>query len=163
MIPDRRFRPESMTAQEAIAWLKAHRYVWYQAPMDHSPRKVWCTSKLKLWKRQPDRFSVGVETNAGWDNLRFRIDNDHLDRLILPFDLWHHGISATVSHVRYVGQPRAIVLHQSNGFHLSMGSLSHAVNFARRQSMQLSVRYGRRERILVAAVPPISGERTFPR
>jgi hypothetical protein len=39
--------------------------------------------------------------------------------------------------------------------------LSHAVNFAKQQAMQLKVRYGKRERILVPAHPPISGERNF--
>src|SRR4026208_888648 len=104
MIPNRRFRPEPMTAQEAIAWLESHRYIWYQAPMDHSPRRVFTTSRLKRWKRTPERFSIGVETQE----CRFRIDNGHLDRLRFPFPLWHHGITATVSHVDYVGAPHKI-------------------------------------------------------
>lgn len=157
MIPNRRFRPEPMTAIEAIEWLKSHRYTWYQAPMDHRVSPVFITSKLKLWKRSPELFSIGVETNE----CKFRIDNEHLDRLRMPFPLWHHGIEAIVSHVNYVGRPRAIVLYQSNGFHLDMGSLSHAINFAKRQAMRLTVRYGKRERILVPAHAPISGERTF--
>lgn len=163
MIPNRRFRPEPMTALEAIEWLSTHRYVWYHTPMDHSPVKVWCTSKLKLWKRDPQRFSVGVEGSGTMadPSLRFRIDNGHLGRLVIPFPLWHHGITATVSHVNYVGRKHVIVLHQSNGFHLEMGSLSHAINFAKRQAMRLTVRWGKRERILVPAHPPISGERRF--
>ena len=93
-VPDRRFRPEPMTGAEAIEWIQAHRYVWYQAPMDMSPRKVYCTSVLKTWKRDANRFSVGVEVNTGCgENLRFRVDNGHLDRLRMPFTLWHHGIS----------------------------------------------------------------------
>lgn len=129
--------------------------------MDHSPSIVYCTSKLKLWKRAPERFSIGVETQE----LKFRIDNDHLSRLRMPFELWHHGISATVSHVDYVGQKHVIVLHQSNGYHLHMSSLKHAINFAKRQAMQLSVRRvgrkGDRVRVLVPKYPPISGERQF--
>ena len=74
--------------------------------MDHSPRKVYCTSQLKTWKSDASRFSVGVKVNTGCgENLRFRIDNEHLDRLRVPFTLWHHGITATVSHVDYVGSP----------------------------------------------------------
>lgn len=166
-IPDRRFRPEPMTALEAVEWLKTHRYVWYQAPMDHRVSRLTCTSKLKLWKRDLTRFQVSVELPGGYPRPEvFTLDNKHLDRLKMPFELWHHGISATVAHVDYVGSPHTIVLSQSNGFHLTMGSLSHAVNFARRQCMKLTVqkwRNGvRRERVLVPAVDPISGERTFP-
>lgn len=157
MIPDRRFRPEPMTAAEAIEWLKTHRYVWYQAPMDHSPCRLFLSSKLKTWKRDASRFEVSAELpGCGRDVVR--IDNEHLDRLRMPFAEWHHGITATVSHVRYVGrEKRAIVLHQSNGYHLEMSSLSHAINFAKRQAMQLKVG----KRVLVPAHAPISGERTF--
>ncbi len=164
LIPDRRFRPEPMNATEAIAWLQSHRYIWYHAPMDFAPRKLWCKSKLKLWKRSPGRFEVSVELPAdfGYRPETLRIDNTHLSRLVLPFELWHHGITASVSHVKYVGHAkRSIVLHQSNGYHLEMSSLSHAINFAKRQAMQLSVHCGRRQRILVPAHPPISGERNF--
>lgn len=161
MIPNRRFRPEPMTASEAIDWFKTHNYIWYHAPMDISPKKLWVESKLKLWKRDAERFAVSVELPTGWTPETLRIDNGHLDRLRLPFDLWHHGITATVSHVKYVGQPRCIVLHQSNGYHLQMSNLSHAINFAKRQAMQLTARYGKRTRILVKAHAPISGERTF--
>lgn len=157
-ISDRRFRLANVT--EAIEWLKTHRYVWYHAPMDIGPRKVYLTSKLKLWKKSPERFAVSAELNDY--NERFVIDNDHLDRLRIPFDQWHHGITATVSHVRYQGDTkRHIVLHQSNGYHLDMSNLSHAINFARRQAMQLTARYGDRKRILVPAHAPISGERNF--
>ena len=93
------------------------------------------------------------------------IDNEHLDRLRLPFYRWHHGISATVSHVDYIGRPHVIVLHQSNGFHLEMRNLEQAILFARRQAIQLAAerrgRDGVRRRVLVPAYPPISGELTF--
>ena len=161
MIPDRRFRPEPMTASEAIAWLQAHRYIWYQAPMDHSPRKVHCTSALRLWTRSPGRFSGGVQVLTDGGELRFQVNENHLDRLRMPFYRWHHGITATVSHVDYVGKPHQIVLSQSNGFHLAMASLSHAVNFAKHKAMQLTVGCGRRSRVLVPARPPISGEVNF--
>lgn len=164
MIPNRRFRPEPMTATEAIAWLETHRYVWYQAPMDIHVTRLFVKpgAKLKRWKRSPERFSIACEFSVDGHYQTLHVDKGHLDRLRMPFALWHHGITATVSHVRYVGRPkRAIVLHQSNGFHLEMSSLDHAIHFAKRQAMQLKARYGRRERILVPAHPPISGERTF--
>lgn len=163
MISDRRFRPEPMTASEAIEWLKTHRYVWYQAPMDHGPKYVRLTSKLKTWKRSPERFSVSGELNYFE---RFTIDNGHLDRLRMPFELWHHGIKATLSHVKYVGRDKpTIVLHQSNGFHLEMAGVKHAINFAKRSAMELTVtswfRGNKRTRVLVPAREPISGERNF--
>ncbi len=163
LIPNRRFRPEPMDASEAIDWFQSHNYVWYHAPMDISPRKLWTKSKLKTWKREPERFEVSVEMPIdGWGKPEtLRIDNGHLDRLVMPFDLWHHGIEATVHHVDYVGKPHVIVLSQSNGYHLEMSSLRHAVNFAKRQAMRLTVRRGNKRRVLVAARPPISGERSF--
>jgi len=163
LIPDRRFRPEPMTALEAIEWLSTHRYVWYKAPMDYNVTRLHFkpSAKLKLWKRDAERFSIACEFSIDGRYQTLHVDNGHLDRLRLPFDKWHHGITATVSHVDYVGQRHVIVLHQSNGYHLHMSSLSHAVNFAKRKAMQLKVRYGKRERILVPAHPPISGERNF--
>lgn len=179
MIPNRRFRHEPMTAQEAIDWLQSHSYVWYQAPMDHSPRRVSCT-RLKLWKRSPERFSVKAEVWSDGTELRFVIDNEHLDRIRMPFELWHHGIAADVQHEHvlangYVSHDSKrgllkrgeailktrVVLNQSNGFHLRFDKLAHAVSFARGKAMELTVRYGRKVRVLVAACAPISGERNF--
>ena len=162
-VSDRRFRPAA-SVSEAIEWLKNHRYLWYQAPMDHGPSRLSLTSKLQLWKRSPLRFAVSVESVNTWANpsLRFRIDEGHLDRIRIPFDRWHHGITATLTHVRYVGRAKpAIVLNQSNGYHLEMSGVRHAVNFAKRQAMRLTVTRGNRTRILVPAHPPISGERNF--
>ena len=158
-VSDRRFRPAA-SVSEAIEWLKTHRYVWYQAPMDIHVTRVSLTSKLRLWKRSPLRFAVSGELNNY--NERFRIDEGHLDRIRIPFERWHHGITATLTHVRYVGRAKpAIVLHQSNGYHLEMSGVRHAINFARRQAMRLTVTRGNRTRILVPAHPPISGERNF--
>lgn len=165
MIPNRRFRPEPMTTLEAIEWLKTHRYVWYQAPMDHSPRRLFTSSKVKTWKRAPERFQVSVELplefGAGNRPDILLLNEEHLDRLRMPFELWHHGVKATVSHVNYVGSPHRIVLHQSNGFHLDMNSLDHAMHFARTKHMELTVVRGKRTRVLVPACEPISGERNF--
>jgi hypothetical protein len=163
--PDRRFRPEPMTAQEAIDWLKTHRYVWYQVPMDLSPVKLHCSSKLKLWKRDASRFQVSLEMpyQFGCGNRPevIRLDNSHLDRLRLPFPLWHHGVKATVAHVDYVGKKHVICLSQSNGYHLNMPDLRSAINHARGKAMELTARYGKRVRVLVPAREPISGERQF--
>ncbi len=164
LIPDRRFRPEPMTAVEAIAWLQAHRYIWVQAPFDHSPVKCYCNSKLKLWKRDATRFSVTVQSHHCATEVH-TIDNGVLDRLRMPFSEWHHGISATLTHVDYIGKPRTLVLHQSNGFHLEMHSVRHAIAFAKRQAMELTVSkwfHGKlKTRTLVKACRPISGEHTF--
>ena len=161
-VSDRRFRPAASVG-EVIDWLKTHRYVWYQAPMDYSPSRVSLTSKLQLWKRSPLRFAFSVESINTWANpsLRLRIDEGHLDRIRIPFERWHHGITATLTHVRYVGRAKpAIVLNQSNGYHLEM-SVRHAINFAKHKAMRLTVTRGNRTRILVPAHPPISGERNF--
>src|SRR5208282_5643211 len=93
LIPNRRFRPEPMTALEAIEWLQTHRYVWYQAPMDYQPVKLYMkpAAKLKLWKRNPERFSIACEFSVDGRYQTLHVDNDHLDRLRLPFELWHHG------------------------------------------------------------------------
>jgi hypothetical protein len=160
LIPDRRFRPEPMTAKEAIEWCKTHKHVWYQAPMHLSPIRLDLSSKLKTWKKSPERFEISATTYSG-EKLVIRIDNGHLDCLRMPHDLWHHGISAVVHHVDYVGHRHQIVVSQSNGFHLQFVKLAHAITFARIQSMELTAKRGKRTRILVPAVAPISGERGF--
>lgn len=185
-LPYRRFREDPATPADVLDWLKTHRYIWYKAPMDFEPRKVYLTSKVTTWKRDPARFSFGVETNAGWDNLRFRVDNDHLDRIMIPNPLWWHGITAHACHehklssgfvshaskgyIRQTGRYRSdcgpngveilstyITIHQSNGFWLTFDKLSHAINFCRRKNIRLTVGRGRRFRVLVAE-RPMSGE-----
>ncbi len=168
VIANRRFREEPPNAMEAIEWLKTHRYIWYQAPMDSGPRRLSLTSKLQLWKRDPKRFAVSVESSGTFADpgLRFRIDNAHLDRLRIPYEQWHHGISATLTHQQYVGSTkRYLVLNQSNGYHLQMSNVKHAIAFARSSAIELSViawyRGKRLVRTLVPARAPISGERNF--
>lgn len=180
-LPYTRFRETPTTAAEAIAWLNSHRYVWYKAPMDISPRKVWLTSKVKTWKRSPGKFSVGVEVTMGFEpNLRFRIDQEHLDRILIPNPLWWHGITATVGHTFHIGPHSNVIsersrgslrkhgswtgseyvpapilkteitVHQSNGFHLPFSKLAHAIEFCKRQNIRLTVRHGRRTRVMVS-------------
>lgn len=180
-LPYTRFRETPTTAAEAIAWLQSHCYVWYKAPRDIAPRKVWLTSKVKTWKRSSDRFSVGVEVNQGFEpTLRFRIDEGHLDRILIPNPLWWHGITATVGHTFHIGPynnvisersrgslrkygswtgteyvpapilKTEIMVHQSNGFHLPMRSLAEAIEFCKRQNIRLVAKYGRRTRVLVS-------------
>lgn len=159
-VESRRFNPDSPTTTQAIEWLKTHRYVWFQTDWQSGPRRLDCTSRLQLWKRG-ERFAVTVEVNDVRGYRRMRLTESDVSNLRLPFDLWHHGITATVSRVHYVGRSPAIVLHQSNGFHLEMSSLGHAINFAKRSAMQLTVKRGRRTRVLVPARAPISGEQIF--
>lgn len=174
LIPDRRFRPEPMAAREILAWLETHDYVWYQAPGDYAVRRVLLNSKVKLWKRDPERFEVSAQwygdvAQGGQRNTRtsvFKLTNEHLGCLRMPFPLWHHGITATLTHIQYQGwDKRAIVLNQSNGFHLEMTGLKHAIAHARHSAMELTVTawfHGKkRTRVLVPAREPISGERTF--
>lgn len=179
-LPYTRFRPEPMSTQEAIQWLQTHSYVWYKAPMDIAPRKVWLTSKLKLWKRSSRRFAVSAECSQGFEStLRFRIDEGHLGRLLLPNALWWHGITATVGHTFHIGPYSNVIsersrgslrkygswtgseyvpapilraeitVHQSNGYHLPMRSLAEAISFAKHQNIRLVVQRGRRSRVLV--------------
>jgi hypothetical protein len=176
-LPYERFRRD-ISATEAIEWLKTHRYVWYHAPMDIAPRRLYVTSKLKLWARDKERFAVSVEHLAGYDTLRFRIDNNHLDRIRIPNERWHHGITASVYHEHelssgtvsdatrgylrkygVIDQCRQlpatitrtrVTVHQSNGYCLPFDKLSHAISFCKRQNIRLTARYGRRTRVLVA-------------
>ena len=73
------FKP--VTAAEFFTWIETHDFIWYHAPMDVHPSRIWLRSKIQRWKRDLDRFSVMVEKPG---LLRFRIDNSHLDRLRIP-------------------------------------------------------------------------------
>lgn len=74
---------QNVSAQDLFTWLEAHNFVWYKAPMDIHPCRVWIRSKVRRWKRSPDRFEVTVEKPG---LLKFRIDNSHLERVRIPAD-----------------------------------------------------------------------------
>lgn len=97
-LPYTRFRQDTITGADVLAWLSTHRYIWYHAPMDIGPRKVYCTSKVKTWKRDAGRFAVTVECQDGFDTLRFRVDEAHVDRIRIPHAAWWHGITAHACH-----------------------------------------------------------------
>ncbi len=168
-LPYERFQRGASPAT-VIEWLKTHRYIYVQAPFDSSPVRCYCNSKLKLWKRDPTRFSVTVQSyHAG--NEVHTIDNGVLDRICIPNPLWWHGLTATVRHYWHVGEfsnviaygplgylvregknPRqkTVELHQDNGYVLPFRTLEHAVNHCKRHNIRLSVMVGRRTRVLVA-------------
>lgn len=177
-LPWTRFRQCTLTVTDVVQWLKTHRWIYYQAPMDTSPRKVYATSKVKTWKRDAGRFEVSVECNQGFEpTLRFRIDAGHLGRLRIPNAEWWHGLTATVQHEHVLDRGTVscdsrgslarygvldgctqvtvrivktrIAIHQSNGYWLTFDKLSHAVTFAKRQNIRLTANWGNRTKTLV--------------
>jgi hypothetical protein len=102
-LPYTRFK-QGASAIEIAEWVKTHRYVWYHAPMDSTPRKLYMTSQLKTWKRDGARWAVSVECHNGFqETLRFRIDETHADRIRIPHAQWWHGITARVMHEHDLG------------------------------------------------------------
>lgn len=186
-LPFTRFKQDA-TPAECIAWVKTHRYVWYHAPMDTGPRRLGFTSKVMTWQRQPDRFAVTVQYYDSGENIRFRIDNEHLDRLRIPNALWWHGITATVHHQHKLSNgfvslasrgsikqrgiridcgnlpveilSTKVTVHQSNGYWLPFDKLAYAIEFCKQKNIRLTAGRGRRIKVLVSEKPE-PGERNW--
>ncbi len=69
---------------ELIAYLEKSRgWVRYQAPLDCYARLVKVTSKVKTWKRDPNRFQCRIDPQTREAD-PFTADNGHLDRFRIP-------------------------------------------------------------------------------
>ena len=182
-VPNRRFK-QDITAQDVIAWLGTHRYIYFRSVSQTIYLRV--TSKVKRWKRDPNRFAFSVEDTQAYRPCRYRITNEDLYDIRIPNAQWHHGVSATVKHAHELvcgyhsyssrgylkrygvwdgsqtlsGEIRRTYIQfvQSNGFLLDFPTLERAVAFARRENMTLVARHGERTRVLNQARPYIHTE-----
>lgn len=139
----------ALTVAQVLAWVATHKFIWYKAPLNISPEFVRITSQVKTWKRNPNRFEFTIQSG----DCKYRIDEKHLDRLRLEYPEWHHGITARLETVRYVGNVNDILcLHQSNGFvhNFDLNDLDGAIRFAKSQNMTLT---GLDKAVLYTAVP----------